>query len=69
MPEEGRCFSIGIGNITWASGNGPGEVCGSREKFSGVEGGAERGMRLHRARGSALLCNAFGWDTEKWHLR
>ena len=45
----------GIGDIIWASGSGRGEVCGSREKFSGGEEGAERGIRLLRACGPSEL--------------
>ena len=31
MPEEERCFSMGIGNFVWARGSGRGEVYGGRE--------------------------------------
>ena len=45
----------GIGNFVWASGSGRAEVCGSREKLSGGERGAERQMRLLKARGLKKL--------------
>ena len=51
--EEGAVALCG--QLCVASGSGRGEVCGSREKFSGGEEGAQRGMRLLRARGSAEL--------------
>ena len=45
-----------IGSFVWNNGGGRGgEVCGSRKKFSWGKGGAERGMRLLRARGSVEL--------------
>ena len=45
----------GIGDFVWASGNGLGEVGGSREKFNGREGRAEGRVRLLRAHGSTEL--------------
>ena len=44
-----------IGNFVWASGSGVGDVCGSRENFSGGERGAKGQVRLLRARGLAEL--------------
>ena len=52
--EEGA-LALRDRQLCAASGSGRGEVCGSREKFSGGEEGAQRGMRLLRARGSAEL--------------
>ena len=55
----------GIDNFVWTSGSGRGETGGSSEKFSGGEGGAERRMRLLRARGSAEHGNvASGFATQ-----
>ena len=68
----------GVGSFVWANGNRRGEVCGSREKFSGGEGGAERQVRLLWTLiglaelgqvASALLCKALGWETKKWDFK
>ena len=48
-----KMLKDGIGNFGWASGSGRGEICGSRKKFSGEEGGEKRRVRLLRACGSA----------------
>ena len=45
----------GIRNFVWASGNGRGEVGGSRKKFSVKEESAEGQVKLLRARRSAEL--------------
>ena len=54
-----KVLYYGIGNF-WVSGNGRGEVRGSRKKFIGKEG---------RAKGRVKLLRARGWETEKWDLR
>ena len=46
----------GICNFVWASGNGRGEIFGSREKFSGGEGGAEKEIRLKNVVGGGTKC-------------
>ena len=50
-------FNIGVGNFVWTSGSGRGEVCGSRNKFSGREEEEKGRVRLLRARGLAELGN------------
>ena len=45
----------GIDNFVWVSGSRRGEVFGSCEKFSGGGVGAEREMRLLRARSQSEL--------------
>ena len=70
MSEQGRCFSIGLGNFVWASGGGRGKVGGSRKKFTGGERKTEGQMRLFRARGMAEFSEvASGSATQSLWLR
>ena len=58
MPERGRCFSNGIGNFVYTSGSGRGEICCSREKFCGGEGGAEKKKKNKTPQGT--------WQGKAW---
>ena len=53
--REGKVLQHGIGNFVWTSGRGPGEVGGSRKKFSGRERRAKGQVGLLRARGLVEL--------------
>ena len=55
MPKRGRSFSMGQATLSGPVAVDEGEIRGSRKKFSGRKGRAERRVRLLRARGSVEL--------------